>query len=405
MPTSSATPKSLVVRTGDNDSLLESPYISLVTGSEVDLKALPVADIEFEMYPERVKFVKDDQLILTVAGSTANGELLSVEVTAAVVTLGRPVKFTVPYAILAYMTNSKGNAFYKKGGPTGVLSQNYSFSVSGDPIVLPVPQVSDAIDGALNAKGLTADPSVTVAPWPYIKEKQQFSLTVESVAADGTLQPFKTFTGTVDANIVKNGLKFPLSYTDLQALPAGFTLNISHRVILGGGSDLIHAINYPTVNIKLSTQLDDFTDFKNGMNGWINSNGEKGAVGFAGSRGRLVNTGTEWVFEDDMAPYGAVPLIKYFEFTKGKEYVGSCKVRNITDSANVVQPYLDIRSQGKAGTGMTVPRDGKWHTLSVTFVATRINDHIAIYMATGGSGGNGYQIKELSVKEIIPVAL
>lgn len=401
MPASSATTKSLVVRTGDNASAFESPYISVVPGSEVDLKALPVADIEFEMFADRANFVKDDQLILTVAGSTANGELLSVEVPATVVTPGRPVKFKVPYAILAYMTNSKGNAFYKKGGATGVLSQNFSFDVLGDAIVLPIPQVTDTVNGALNAKDLKADPSVTVAPWPNIKEQQQFSLVVEAVTADGKLQPFKTFTGTVDANIVKNGLKFPLSYTDLQALPAGVTLNISQRVILGGGSDLIHAINYPTVNIKLSTQLDDFTDFKNGMNDWININEEEGTVGSAGTRGRLVNTGTVWVFQDYVEPNGGIPLIKYFEFTIGKKYVGTCEVKNITASANVAQPWLNLRSQEVSGKDMIVPRDGKWHTLNVELVATRKFDHVAVYVAANGTGNVGYQIKGLSVKEII----
>lgn len=66
-----------------------------------------------------------------------------------------------------------------------------------------------------------------------------------------------------------SGLKFDLPLKELQELAEGTALNISVSLTLGGGTDLVHALNFPVITVKLGSTLNDTTDFKNGnMNGW-----------------------------------------------------------------------------------------------------------------------------------------
>ena len=398
---------SLQVRVGDNNSSLDSPYIPAVPGAEVDLKALPAGDTLFEMFAPRGVFTVGEEVFLTVAGSMASGEFISYVTQKPVVTLGRPISFTVPAAVMNYMANSKGDAFYRKGSATGTLSQNYAFNVKGDAVVLPTPEITDTTNGALNPKELKTDPKVVVAPWPGIKSGQHFWLAVESVAPDGKVTAFKSWDALIDAAQVTAGLSFPLSLKDLQALPEGTVLQIALRVTLGGGDDPVHALNYPAVTVKLGSRLDDVTTFKDSnMNGWEIPGRDSPGTTSAGRYGTIVNNGGVWAFNNDTPNVGTgvgqthegFPLLKYFQFVVGKEYLATCQVRSTSKGAT--QPILDIRSDSKSSPALVVPSDGAWHTLSVQFVAIRANGMIAIANSNGSWDGNDYQITNISVKEL-----
>lgn len=398
---------SLLVRMGDSSSALESLYIPAVPGTEVDLKALPPGDTVFEMFASRSDFALGEQIFLTVAGSMASGELFSYTLAKPVVTVGRPISFPVPAAVMNYMANSKGDAFYRKGSATGALSQNYAFTVKGDRVVLPIPQVTDTNNGALNPKELKADPNVVVAPWPDIKVGQHYWLTVEAVASDGKVTAFKSWDTLVDAAKVAAGLSYPLALKDLQALPEGTVLQISLRVTLGGGDDPVHALNYPAVTVKLGSRLDDVTTFKDSnMNGWEIPGRDSPGTTSAGRYGTIINNGGTWAFNNETPNVGSgvgqthegYPLLKYFQFVVGKEYLATCEVRSISKGAT--QPWLDIRTDSKSGAALVVPSDGAWHVLNVQFVANRVNGFVAIASSNGNWDGNDYQITNIRVKEL-----
>ena len=326
--------------------------------------------------------------------------------------VGRPLSFNVPTAVLMYMANSKGNAFYRKGSATGPLSLNYAFDVKGDTVVLPVPEVTETTNGALNPKVLKVNPDVLVKPWPNIAVGQQFWITVDSITPDGKATVFKTVTGTVNAAQVASGLKLDLPLKDLQALAEGTTLNISVSLTLGGGTDLVHALNFPVVVVKLGRTLNDVTDFKDGrMNGWEIPNRDQYNLNSPGRYATIVNIGERWVFENRTPPLGrdqialgqhyvGFVLQKYYEFVVGKTYVATCKAFSLTLDG-LYEPFLDIRNRSANSETIYIPYNALWYTLEFKFVAKYVNDFIGIYSSRNTPDGNDYQITDIVVKEVV----
>lgn len=405
--------KSLEVRVGDSASSLDSPYIPAVPGVDVDLKTLPPGDTSFEIFvPRGAGFTVGEEIFLFVAGSMASGELFSYVTQKPVAVLGRPLTFTVPAAILTYMANSKGDAFYRKGSATGALSQNYAFNVKGDAVVLPVPEVTETTNGALNPKVLKVSPDVLVKPWPNIAVGQQFWVTVDSITADGKSKVFKTVTGTVNAAQVTSGLKFDLPLKELQELAEGTALNISVSLTLGGGTDLVHALNFPVITVKLGSTLNDATDFKNGnMNGWEIPNRDIYNQNSPGRYATIVNIGGRWVFENKTPPLGrdqialgqhyvGFVLQKYYEFVVGKSYVVTCQVRSITQDG-LYEPFLDLRNRSANSVTIAAPPNGQWYIMTFNFVAQYVNDYIGVYSSRNTPDGNDYQITDIVVKEVV----
>lgn len=116
------------------------------------------------------------------------------------------------------------------------------------PTHAPWPIVHDAANGWLDFAALTADPTVTVAPWDGIAAGQAVWLDALAYFPDGTEQRARLLDGAVvDDAMVKEGLRATVSLDWLRRLPDGSAVFLRTFA----GSDLAQARAFPVARLTL----------------------------------------------------------------------------------------------------------------------------------------------------------
>ena len=117
--------------------------------------------------------------------------------------------------------------------------------------VRPLPVMRDAPNGWLDHAELTTDPAVAVRPWEGIALGRLVWLDALAYSPDGSEQQTVLLDGvTVDATILREGIRATLPRAWLSRLPDGSAVLLRARTTLQG-SDLAQAVAFPVARVTL----------------------------------------------------------------------------------------------------------------------------------------------------------
>jgi len=210
----------------------ERPKVMQAVGDELDLNALGAGDVDVQIDTEQDGIAVGDTVLLTWAGTTADGTPLPEEHLSLEVTNASFLDFAVPNAAAAPLAQGRVMLYYVINGRPSAVRH---LSVTGEVQTLAAPSVQEAADGGLDPANVGVAAHVQVEPYAGMDMGDRVTF-YWSGTRNGEPVSFLTgFRDVTEADTTPDNraIVFAVEKAEVEALE-GAVLNIYYTVDLYG---------------------------------------------------------------------------------------------------------------------------------------------------------------------------